>query len=248
MNRFANQQVLVTGGSSGIGLATAKRIAQEGGRAVLVARSEEKLANAVGQLPGEGHTTIACDAADEKTLVSALKTLRDERGPFHAAVLCAGAHMARPLAVSQLTNFEEMYRSNVLSAAAAIRAFLKVADKEGASVVLVSSGAAIRGGAAVAAYSAAKGALLSLGRSLAVELAPKRIRVNAVVPGVVRTPMSAAFLGGLPPEQAEAIVAAHPLGLGEPEDVAAAIAFLASSDAKWITGSELIVDGGLTCK
>jgi NAD(P)-dependent dehydrogenase (short-subunit alcohol dehydrogenase family) len=248
MQRFADKLVLITGGSSGIGLATAKRLADEGARLVLVARSEDKLAAAVAQLSGEGHRTIVCDVVDEKALAAALKPLREELGPFHAAALCAGAHLARPLAVSQPTHFEDMFRANVGSAVAAVRAFLKVADKEGASIVLVSSGAAIRGGSAVSAYSAAKGALLSLGRSLAVELAPRKVRVNNVVPGVVKTPMSDVFLGGLPPEQAQAIAAAHPLGLGEPEDVAAAIAFLASSDARWITGSELIVDGGLTCK
>src|SRR5262245_13424713 len=106
MQRFANKLALITGGSSGIGLAAAKRLADEGARVVLVARSEDKLAAAVAQLSGEGHRTIVCDAADEKALAAALKPLRDELGPFHAAVLCAGAHQTRPLAVSQPSNYE----------------------------------------------------------------------------------------------------------------------------------------------
>jgi NAD(P)-dependent dehydrogenase (short-subunit alcohol dehydrogenase family) len=128
------------------------------------------------------------------------------------------------------------------------RVFLKNAAKDGGALVLLSSVAGLRGSAGASAYAAAKGALLALGRSLAVELAPQRIRVNTLVPGVVRSAMSEKFLGSLLPAQAEAVQRALLLGLGEPADVAAAAAFLVSAEARWITGTEMVIDGGLTCQ
>jgi NAD(P)-dependent dehydrogenase (short-subunit alcohol dehydrogenase family) len=123
----------------------------------------------------------------------------------------------------------------------------KLAPPEGASIVYLASAAAMIGNIGEAVYAAGKGALISACRSLAVELAPKRIRINVVAPGVVRTPMSDRWLNQLTPEQREAASARHLLGFGSAEDVAAGIAFLASDDARWITGTCLTIDGGLTC-
>ena len=245
---FENQNVLVTGGSSGIGLAAAHRFAQQGARVVLVARNEERLRAAMTTLPGTGHDVRVADATDEDAMAVLLKSLKEQFGALHVGVCCAGAHAVRPLAVSRAKNFEELYRQNVISAVNTIRPLIKSMPAEGGAIVLVSSVAGLRGSAAAAAYSAAKGALLSLTRSLAVEFAARRIRVNVVIPGVVETPMSEEFLGTLPPEQRDALVRSHPLGLGRPDDVAAAIVFLASADARWMTGAELVVDGGLSCK
>jgi len=248
MTRFAGKTVVITGGSSGIGLAAARRIAEEGGRVALVARGEVRLQEATASLPGSGHLWRVADAANEETLTLVAKELREALGPIHGIVCAAGAHAVRPLAVSKAKNFEELYQQNAISAANTVRLFMRAFPPEGGAVVFMSSVAGSRGSAGAAAYAAAKGALLALSRSLALELAGRRIRVNCVLPGVVETPMSAGFLGALPAEQKDAIVKAHPLGLGQPSDVAGAVAFLVSDDARWITGAELVVDGGLSVR
>ncbi|MBI4659281.1 MAG: SDR family oxidoreductase [Verrucomicrobia bacterium] len=248
LDRFAGRVVLITGASAGIGLATARRITAEGGTVITVARNQERLTAASRELPDGSYQCLACDAFDESALTNALQALIGKVGPLYSAILCAGAHMVRPLAVCSSLHFEDMFRKNVGTAVSTIRVFLKFKEAQSSNVVLVSSAAATRGGAAVAAYTAAKGALLSLTRSLAVELAPRHVRVNAVIPGVVRSKMSDAFLDRLSEEQKQAVISGHLLGIGEPNDVAAAITFLASEDSRWITGAELVVDGGLTCK
>lgn len=244
--RFQGQNILVTGGSSGIGLATARRLASEGARVALLARDEPRLQAAVAGLPGSDHVPVVCDATNEAVAADAIKSLKERWGVIHGGVMCAGAHSVRPLAVSKAANFEEMFRMNVLSAVNVLRPLIKTLPPGGGSLVVVSSVAGLRGAPGASAYATAKGALLALVRSLAPEIAARGARINAVVPGVVATAMTEQFLGSLPPVQKEAIVQDHPLGLGRPEDVASAITFLLSEDARWITGTELVVDGGLS--
>jgi len=244
--RFSGWPVLITGGGSGIGLACARRMAAEGARVLLVGRRADALAEALKSLTGEGHRMLVADAADEAALLPGVKAFA-ATGLLRAAILCAGEHLLRPLAIAKAEHFESQFRANVLTAAVAARVFVKFAAKNGAAMVLLSSIAGIRGVAGVSAYAAAKGAVLALSRSLAVELAPQRIRVNTLVPGVARSAMSDKFLASLPPEQVEAVRRSHLLGFGEPEDVASAASYLVSDEARWITGAELVVDGGLSC-
>lgn len=244
--RFQGQNIVVSGGSSGIGLATVQRLATEGAQVAMLARDESRLQSAVATLPGAGHVMMVCDATNEEAAAATIKSLKERWGVIHGGVMCAGAHSVRPLAVSKAANFDEMFRLNVLTAVNILRPLVRVLPPGGGSLVLVSSVAGLRGAPGASAYATAKGALLSLVRSLAHELAPRGARINAVVPGVVTTAMTEQFLGTLPAPQKEAVVKSHPLGLGRPEDVAAAIAFLLSSDARWITGTELVIDGGLS--
>lgn len=244
--RFQGQNILISGGSAGIGLATAQRLAAEGAQIALLARDEARLQAALATLPGAGHVTVVCDVANEEAAASAVKSLKERWGTIHGAVMSAGGHSVRPLAVSKAANFEEMFRLNVLTATNVIRPVVRALPVGSGSLVVLSSVAGLRGAPGAAAYAAAKGALLALVRSLAHELAPRGARINAVVPGVVATAMTERFLGSLPPAQKDAVVQRHPLGLGRPEDVAAAIAFLMSAESRWVTGTELVVDGGLS--
>lgn len=244
--RFKDHNIVISGGSTGIGLATAQRLAAEGAQVAVLAREEARLHAAVASLPGAGHVALVCDATSEEAAVAAIKSLKERWGVIHGGVMCAGAHSVRPLAVSKAANFEEMFRLNVVTTVNILRPLTRALPQGGGSLVVVSSVAGLRGAPGASAYATAKGALLTLVRSLAHELAPRGTRINAVVPGVVTTAMTEQFLGTLPPAQKEALVKSHPLGLGRPEDVAAAIAFLLSTDASWITGSELVIDGGLS--
>jgi NAD(P)-dependent dehydrogenase (short-subunit alcohol dehydrogenase family) len=245
--RFEGRTFLVTGASSGIGLASARVLAAGGARLVCTARDQLKLEQAVSQLPGEGHLSLPFDAANENEVAAAGKTLRAAGRQLNGAVLCAGRHALRPLALSNAATFHESFASNTVSALLCTRMAVGLAPKIGASFVWLSSAAALIGNSGESAYAASKAALLAACRSVATELASRKIRVNAVAAGVVETPMSEKWLNLLSPAQLEAIRTRHLLGFGTPEDVAAAIAFLISDDARWITGTCLTIDGGLTC-
>jgi NAD(P)-dependent dehydrogenase (short-subunit alcohol dehydrogenase family) len=237
----------VTGASSGIGFAVAKRLAEEGATIVAVSRDKARLALAVAALPGSGHVALAADAAVLSQLADAV-ALGREHGGFAGGVFCAGVHDVRPLSLLDGDQLRTAIDANLLTALNATKVVVKAPAKAGASVVWMSSLAALRATVGFGAYSAAKGALLSACRVAAAELAARRIRANTIVAGVVATPMSEGWLSKLTEDQRKDIERAHLLGIGRPENVAGAAAFLLSDDASWITGSTLVVDGGLSVR
>ena len=241
--------LLVTGASSGIGRETAVLLSQLGARIVLVGRNSERLAETVRNLSGTGHCTEAFDLAQTEQISAWLKDLCTVTGPLNGLVHCAGIHSTMPLRVLSPRVFEQVYRINVSAAAMLAKGFRQTGCYiPGGSIVLVSSVMGLVGEVAVSAYSSSKAAVLGLTRALALELAREKIRVNCVVPGLVKTEMTAQLRRSLSPDQVSAIESRHPLGLGEPRDVAHAIAFLLADTASWITGSGLVVDGGYTAR
>jgi len=247
MNRFDGKLVLLVGGYSGIGAAAAERLANEGASLVLVGRQEAKLQATLAKLSGSGHEIVVADAVYSEQLQPVVQIGR-KRGGYSGAVVCAGSHTVRPLAVLTREGIAQAFEANVTTALLATGAFAKAAAKEGAGVVWLSSVAAMRGTATFSAYAAAKGALISAARVAAIELAPRHIRVNVIAAGVVETPMSAGWLALLNEEQKAALKHRHLLGIGQPEDVAGVIAFLLSDDARWMTGSVVTADGGLSAQ
>ena len=243
MNQLESKTILVTGASSGLGLACARLASERGARLVLVGRDEARLRE---QFPDDKHLTIACDVAQEdgvKSLAAALKTQTLQPEGW---VLAAGVQEIRPLLMESAGSLETLWRTNVFGTLGLLAAMLKARlVPKGASIVLFSSAAARGGGAGLVSYAASKGALEAATHSLALELAGQRIRVNALAPGVVRTPMSDRYLKRLTAAQVEALEKQHPLGFGTPEQVAGPALFLLSDDAQWITGTVLTVDGGL---
>jgi len=242
--RFVGQIALVTAASRGIGLAVARRLMAEGARVVITARRPDGLAAAVEALGGGPDVVSVAGAADSpEHQEEAVGTAVREFGGLDVLVNNAGINPAYgPLSELEESAARKIMEVNVLAALGWTRRALAagLGRNAGAAVVNMASVAGLAPSPGIAYYGVSKSALIGLTVHLAAELAP-RVRVNAIAPAVVKTRFSAALY-----EQDEArAAAAYPLGrLGDPADIGAAAAFLASSDAAWITGQTLVVDGG----
>ncbi len=243
--RFTGQVALVTGASRGIGLAVAVRLVAEGARVCITARKPDPLAQAVADLGGEQVALgVAGRADDPQHRDEAVAATLAAYGRLDVLVNNTGIN---PVYGPALDVDPEAARKildvNVLATLAWTRLARDAGmGASGGAVVNVSSVAGLRPAGGLGIYGASKAALIALTAQLAVELGPA-IRVNAVAPAVVQTRFAEALYLG----REEQVAAGYPLRrLGEPADVAAAVAFLASSDAAWITGQTLVVDGGLT--
>lgn len=241
--------ILVTGASSGLGRATAVLLSRLDARLIVVGRNQERLSETTSALEGGPHIAEQFDLAQAEQIPKWMKGLTAQHGALSGLAHLAGVHSARPLKVLDPTHFEEVLRTNVVSASQLVRGLRQVGcAAKPASAVLVASVTGLVGASGVAAYSASKGAVIALGRSLALELAPEKIRVNVLAPGFVETEMTERLRAMLTSEQYAAVEAMHPLGIGRPEDVAHAVAYLLSDASKWVTGSTLVVDGGYTAR
>ncbi len=248
--------VLVTGAGSGIGRATAERFAREGWWVVAIGRRAEKLAEtaaAVGADPavgaaGGGIETAALDVAEAGAMAALADRVAAARGRIDALVANAGIAYAREAALETTDeDWAETMRINLTGVHRSCSAVLPHLVARGAgAIVTIASIAGQVGMARRGSYGPSKAGVIGYTRNLAVDYAPHGIRANAVCPGFIVTDINRHSLAALGEEGLAALVAKHPLGLGRPEDAAAAIHFLCSEDSRWITGVDLSVDGGYT--
>jgi NAD(P)-dependent dehydrogenase (short-subunit alcohol dehydrogenase family) len=245
--RFAGKVIVVTGATAGIGTATARRLAAEGGALVLTGRNRESAAALLGELGDERTMFVAGDVRERATADRVVAAALERHGRLDVLVNNAAIDHTGDVLETPIEEVRELFDVNVFGALHMLQAAGRAMRARGGAIVNISSRLASIGVPTMAMYSAAKGALLSLTRGAAVELAPDGIRVNAVAPGMTRTPLFEAWAAAEGSDVVGGAAAAIPQGrFATPEEVAAAIAFLASDEAAHITGASLPVDGGYT--
>jgi 3-oxoacyl-[acyl-carrier protein] reductase len=245
--QFAGRRILVTGGSSGIGRETAVVLAEQGAHVIVTGRRASELDATIGEMPQGAHASEPFDLEDLEAIPEWVKGLATRHGPFHGLVHAAGMRKTVGLAGLSVDVLHQTFRVNFDSAVMLAKGFRqKGCLNATASIVFISSAAALVGLPATSAYAASKAAVIGLTKSLASELARQGIRVNCIAPGIVQSEMSDRIRQTVGDAQYAALVAQHPLGIGNAWDVAWASAYLLSDAAAWITGQTLVLDGGFS--
>ena len=247
---LTGRRILVTGASSGIGRATAIALSRLGANVACTDVDAAGLAETGALLGDRKHCFDPYDLRDLDGIGDWLSSVVDGFGTLHGFVHAAGVPAPWPLKSLSSEAWRDVLLVNAEAALAITRVFQgrRIYAGEKGSIVFISSVMAQVGSPAAAVYSMTKGAVDGMARSLAMELAPRKIRVNCVAPAFVRTPMFERVSGLWTSDQVARLEALHPLGIGSPEDVAGTAAFLLGDAARWITGTVVVVDGGYTAQ
>lgn len=249
MGDFTGKTILITGGTSGIGRATALELAGRGANVVITGRRAAEGEKAVAELRRKGVKAefVQGDVTDEAHLAAAVKVATAITGKLDGAFNNAGLELAGiPVSETTAENYRKVFDVNVLGVLLAMKHQLRVMQK-GAAIVNNASIAGRIGMPGVGVYVGSKHAVIGLTKVAAMEGAPKGVRVNAVSPGAIETEMFDRFTGGSQPDNVKYMASLHPLGrIGHVNEIASAVAFLLSNQSTFMTGHDLVVDGGLT--
>lgn len=244
---LSGQKYLVTGSTSGIGMKVAQLLNSLGAFIVICGRNQEKLNELKINLTNpECSEVFLIDLLEEFSAKSFLKLSVNNSGLFSGMVHCAGLDITKPYKLLKQSDFDLLNRLNITAPFQLAKELVNksIFSQEGGSIVWTSSVMGSLGQKGKIAYTSSKASVDGLVKSFALELASKKIRVNSIAPGIVKTPLTIDLFEKISPKAVKEIENMHPLGFGETEDIANLVAFLVSNKSKWITGTTHFIDGG----
>jgi len=242
-----NKLIVITGASSGIGRASAILCNELGAKVILIARRKEELVKTQEMLSIPSLSKIvSLDLMNPVDFLKIIDNIVNEQGKISGFIHSAGIESTEPLKLLSRSHLLDMFQINVFSGIEFTKIITKkkYCDQEGVSIVFIASIMSMLGQPGKVAYSSSKSALIAMSKSMALELAPRSIRVNCISPAMINSPLLDKMFSELPESAKINIKKMHPMGFGEPEDVAHAVAYLLSNASKWVTGTNLIIDGG----
>lgn len=244
---LSGKTVLITGASDGIGKATTLLLSQLGAKVIMIARNEEKLQSISEILGVQNHVWYSYDLRNIDGIEDLVKRIVADHGAFDGFVHCAGISSLRPLKMTNFDYLHNMMLVNFYSFVELTRCTTKKGNSnEGMSIIAISSIAGIKGFKSQSAYSATKAAVEGAIRSMSKELCEKRIKVNSIRAGFIKTKMLESFIEKTGKDENDSRFEIYSLGLGEPIDIANAIAYLLSDCSRIITGTSFVIDSGAT--
>jgi NAD(P)-dependent dehydrogenase (short-subunit alcohol dehydrogenase family) len=247
---FEGKTVVVSGASSGIGRAVAIHLARQGAGLVLIGRNRDRLEDTAQRAGARICRIVELDLTDVSSIMPTVKEAASTLGRLYGLCHAAGMVDTLPLSATGPEKLQAMMQVNYVAGVELARSVTRrdLLSEQGGAILFVSAIYGLIGKPGQIAYSGSKGAVIAAARAMAIELARRNVRVNVLSPGLVRTEMTERALAGLSTQQVQVLKDTHPLGLGSPDDVAHAAVFLLSPDSKWITGANLVADGGCSAQ